>query len=204
VLVLSWLWRVVLWTRFLISTARLDLQLNAAHPDGAAGLGFVGYSVQAFSVLALAFSVIVAGTLANRIIHAGAALHELAYTIGIVIVVLVLLFCAPLLAFSRRLLQTWRAGVYAYGKLAREVGERFEAKWLTARRVEEGALEVPDFSAVTDVYSIVANVYRMRIVPFALISVVVLTAAASAPFVPVALLTVPFDKIVSALAGLVM
>lgn len=205
ILILSWFWRIFLWTLFLAKTSRLHLRLIAAHPDGAGGLGFVGYSVQAFSMVALAFSVIVAGTLANQIVHNGASLHELWYTIGTVVAVLTLLFCAPLCAFSWRLLQTWRMGVFTYGGLAREAGERFEAKWFSAERPSgSDVLDAPDFSAVTDLYSIVANVYRMRMVPVALGSVIALAASAAAPFFPVALLTMPLDQILKGIAGVLM
>ena len=36
-----WLWRQLLWLRFLRQTTRLNLQLVAAHPDGLGGLGFL-------------------------------------------------------------------------------------------------------------------------------------------------------------------
>lgn len=37
--ILLWLWRQMLWTRFILTTARLDLRLIAAHPDGLSGSG---------------------------------------------------------------------------------------------------------------------------------------------------------------------
>ena len=44
VLLLGWLWRLILWTRFLWLMSRLDLRLIPAHPDGSAGLKFIGLS----------------------------------------------------------------------------------------------------------------------------------------------------------------
>src|ERR1700739_1355967 len=43
---LLWLWRQLLWTRFMRSTACLDLRLIAAHPDGLGGLGFLEASLR--------------------------------------------------------------------------------------------------------------------------------------------------------------
>lgn len=42
-LLLGWVWRLALWTRFLYGLARLDLELVPAHPDRAAGIGFITF-----------------------------------------------------------------------------------------------------------------------------------------------------------------
>jgi hypothetical protein len=47
----SWLWRLLVWTRFLWHAAYLPLRLTAAHPDHAAGLRFVAFSVRDFALL---------------------------------------------------------------------------------------------------------------------------------------------------------
>src|SRR5215831_503538 len=62
-LLLGWMWRLCLWSRFLWLVSRLDLRLIPAHPDHAAGLIFVGHSLRALSVLALAR----AGAAANNL-----------------------------------------------------------------------------------------------------------------------------------------
>jgi hypothetical protein len=109
----------------------------------------------------------------------------------------------PLLAFSTRLVIEWRRGVAQYGALAVAVGQRFERKWFSRRGpIDEGALEVPDFSAQTDLYQIVANVYQMKATPVDLGSVLYLAAATLLPFVPVLLASVPLDQVLEAAAQL--
>lgn len=203
VLLYGWFWRLFLWARFLVLTSRLDLHLVPSHPDRAAGLQFIGLSVSVFSVLAFAFGAIVAGTAANQVLRAGAAPPDLKYVALSVAVFSVALFCAPMLAFYLKLLRSWRAGFSSYGALARDVGERFEAKWLiAARRPTVAALEATDFSATTDLYSIAANVYAMRLVPISLASVGLLAAAAALPFLPVFLMTVSLPQLLERLVGL--
>jgi hypothetical protein len=68
-LLLGWIWRLCLWSRFLWLVSRLDLHLIPAHPDHAAGLIFVGHSLRALSVLALALGTILAGGAANNLLH---------------------------------------------------------------------------------------------------------------------------------------
>jgi hypothetical protein len=128
--------------------SRFDLNLIPTHPDHAAGLAFVGYSVRAFSIVALAAATIVAGRFANLVLyHGGPGLADIiAATVFLV--------------------------------------------------------EVADFSATTDLNSIVGNVYQMRFVPLDLNSLVLLIAAMLLPFVPVLLMTVPAGTILNALKKL--
>jgi hypothetical protein len=114
-----------------------------------------------------------------------------------------LLFNAPLAVFTGNLSKTWRRGVFEYGALADEFGRQFESSWLAREAgVNEGILARPDFSAATDLYQIVDRVHEMRLLPVDLPSVGVLAIATLLPFVPVVLMNVPFDVIVSTLASL--
>jgi hypothetical protein len=76
------------------------------------------------------------------------------------------------------------------------MGRQFEQKWLVVPGKQEGALEAPDFSATTDLYSIVANVHEMKPLPIGMRSVSRLAVAALAPAIPLALVAVPFNVIV--------
>jgi hypothetical protein len=202
-LMLSWLWRLSLWGRFLWVVSRLDLSLVPAHPDHAAGLTFIGYSVRAFAILAFAFSVIVAGTMANNVFHNGVSLISLRYVPVAVVLVNAALFCAPLMVFCPVLLRAWYRGTFEYGALAGDVGRQLERRWLNREvPVEENALEVQHFSATTDLYSVVANVYAMRLTPLDVKSLVTMAIASLLPFLPVALLATPFDVVLDHIAGL--
>jgi len=201
-LVFGWLWRVVLWTRFLWLVARIRLRLVPAHPDLTAGLRFVSYSVRAFVPVALGFGCIVAGTMANGVLMRGQSLAGYRYSaLGLVVFVLVL-FAAPLLVFIRTLHETWRRGVFQYGAIADALGREFEHVWFETRTIDESALGVQDFSATVDLYQFVANVYEMRLVPFDLRSLVMLVIATLFPFVPVLFVALPFDVILSKLVAL--
>ena len=64
-IMLQLLYRLALWWLFLWKTSRLHLHLNAAHPDGAGGLAFLGMVLPAVRLPVLAIAVSVAGGLAN-------------------------------------------------------------------------------------------------------------------------------------------
>jgi hypothetical protein len=200
-LLLGWLWRVILWGRFLWLTSRLDLRLIPGHPDLAGGLMFVSYSLRGFWLLSFALGAIAAGPVANRAVHNGVPLSSFA-DIGIGLVALVLiLFVGPILVFMRRLIEARRRGSFEYGALAGEVGRQFERKWLNrAAGVDDGALDVPDFSSTTDLFQIVANAYEIKGIPLRLVFLVPLVVAALLPFVPVLLMVMPLKEIIKDLA----
>jgi len=200
---LGWIWRLCLWTRFLWLMNRLDLRLVAAHPDHSAGLRFLGYSLRAFLPIAFVFGVVVAGPVLNQVVYLGQPPMQFKYLIGGTAVLAVLALAGPLLIFVFRLIEVQRQGMLTYGMLAARMGEQFEDKWLSSGTVlGREALSASDFSSTTDLYSIVANVYAMEIVPVDLKNLLLLFAAAALPFAPVALLSAPLDVILDKVAGL--
>lgn len=205
VLILGWIWRLMLWTRFLWLISRLDLKLFPAHPDRVAGLAFIGYSVRAFSIVALAIAIIVAGRLANLILYHNGLRPTDIIAAAVFLSIVAMLFVAPLAAFSGRLLKEWRRGVAEYGGLAAKVGEDFERKWLGRDvALDQNVLEVSDFSTMTDLNSVVANVYQMRFLPLDLNSLILLVATMLIPFVPILLMAAPTGTILEALKKLLI
>ncbi len=113
------------------------------------------------------------------------------------------LITAPLLVFTPTLIQVWRRAAFEYGALADRMGAAFEDKWLRRDQPDDpNILGQQDFSATTDLYAVVANIYDMRFIPIDLRSLVILVAVMLLPFVPVLLLAVPIDQILSGLKGL--
>jgi hypothetical protein len=119
------------------------------------------------------------------------------------LVVSVGVFVAPLLVFTERLATAWRAGMLSYGALAHGVGVEMERKWF-GEHVKPDVLDANDFSATTDLYSIVSNVYGMTLVPLNVNHVVVLAVSTLAPFLPLIFLAVPPDIILEKLLGVLL
>ena len=203
VLMLGWLWRLALWARFLFLMSRLDLQLIAGHPDRVGGLRFVSTSLLGFRLISPALGAIVAGSVANGEMHRGKQPIDFKNLVIGLVVFLLVLFAGPLTVFLKKLRQTKIRGTLEYGALAAAVGTQFEAKWLHQKSVDGASLEVPDFSATTDLYSVAANVYAMREVPFTLRDVIgPIVISATFPLLPAALLAIPMKVIIQAVAKL--
>jgi hypothetical protein len=70
--------------------------------------------------------------------------------------------------------------------------------------VSDDALEVPDFSAVTDAYSIVANVGAIKLIPIDLRETALLVLVALVPFVPLLLVAIPVADVLKFAANLLL
>ena len=196
ILFLGWLWRLLIWNVFLWRVSRLDLHLVPAHPDLSGGLQFVGASLRAFPLLIFALGAVVAGGVANRVVHQAIHLIDFKYIIATLLVAILIFFVAPLMLFTRRILQARRRGIFEYGALAGAVGRQMERKWVeNAGVVDEAALDVQHFSATTDLYQVVSNVYQIKSVPVDLQDLVAVIIAVLLPFVPVLLYEIPLNVI---------
>jgi hypothetical protein len=205
ILFFGWLWRLLLWSLLLWRVSRLDLHLVPAHPDLSGGLQFVGSSLRAFPPLSFALGAVVAGGIANRVVHQGMHLIDFKYVIATLVVAILIFFVAPLTVFTREILQTRRRGIFQYGALAGAVGRQMERKWLDRNgSADEAALDVQHFSATTDLYQLVSNVYQIKSVPLDLQDLVAVVVAVLLPFVPVLLYEIPLNVIVPDLMKLLL
>jgi hypothetical protein len=204
-LLLRWCWRQIIWARFLRTTTRTALHLISSHPDSKAGLGFVGTCLRAYYPFGFALGTLVAGGVANRIAYSHEPLSGFKYT-PLFLLALVLLVCvSPLCVFLGTLLRAKRLSIFRYGKLATAMGRKFEEKWLAAEnQVDAAALESNDFSATTDLYSIVANVYKVTPFPVEIRTAALLCVATLIPAIPVIFAALPFEMILQRFLKLVL
>ncbi len=197
------LYRVGIWWRFLRQTARLDLQLDAAHPDQAGGLGFLGLTFLIFQESAFAISVSLAGGLADLVLTTGARVSSFVYVIVAAVIFIVALFAGPLLFFCGLLAKVKQNGELKYRVLWQEQLRQFDQKWSQLTTNPPDMLSVADFSEATDFSSILERVQQTRLVPIQRKQILPLAIAALLPFVLVLPLLVPIDQILKQLLKMV-
>lgn len=203
-LVLGWLWRLLVWAWLLSRIARIDLSLMPAHPDRAAGLGFVGYSLRALAPVGFAIGIVGAGVVADGVLRGVSSLTS-SLVLAAVMTGFSLAVCAlPLVAFMPKLLGQWWHGVFAYDALAFRFARPFDRRWISGAKSDRGILETPDFSALTDLSQAVANVHAIRPVPIDGRSAALFAAATLVPFVPAFLLKLPPGAVLEHLRSLLV
>jgi hypothetical protein len=191
-----WLWRLLIWYRFLWLTSRLDLRLIPTHPDRAAGLGFVGEVQRVFWTIVFACSATAAGVMANEIVHAGVPLQRYEFPIAGYVVVVLLFFLSPLIMFTPRMVEAKDKSLHDYGSLAIAHNHMFERKWVHGENPKgEPVLGTPEISSLADLGGAYDLLARMRAVPFDPADAVVLVIAALIPMAPLLLTVVPLDRL---------
>jgi hypothetical protein len=197
-LLFRWYFRIALWYLFLWRVARLKLRLNALHPDGAGGIGFLGASVSALITLLVAQSAIVAGAIAGQILHEGATLQAFRLEIAVVVVLLLALGLVPLLFFVAPLAAAGIQGRREAGLFATRYVEQFRAKWLgAALPTDERLVGTSDIQSLADLGTAYDRVQKMRVLPLDLRAIVRVGAVIALPFAPLVLTVIPVNELVA-------
>ncbi len=199
-LLCRWYFRLFIWSRFLWQVSRIPLRLNPVHPDRLGALGFLSNTVYAFAVIAVAHGVLLAGTLANRIFFADAALMQFKAQVAVVVVLLLCIVLGPLLMFSPQLARAKRVGLREYGALSQRYAREFDAKWLRGGApAGEPFLGSADIQSLADLANSFEVVRTMRFVPVTRDAVFGLVVATLAPLAPLMLTMMPLEELLKTL-----
>jgi hypothetical protein len=202
-LLLRWYYRTLIWARFLRQVSRIDLSLIPTHPDRVGGLGFLANVVYAFTPLAVAHGVMLAGPIANRIFYLGAALPDFKVEIAVVVVFLLSLMFGPFFLFSPQLASAKRTGLREYGTLAERYVREFDTKWLRGGApVDEPLVGSVDVQSLADLANSFDVVKTMRIAPITRDALLRLVGATLAPVAPLALTMMSVEELLKKLLGL--
>jgi hypothetical protein len=198
-LVFRWLYRLLIWWRVIFGLSRLPLAIKPAHPDQRGGLAFIGDSIQAFSMLAFAFSATAAGAVADYILSPDMPAYELKGFIGGAVIVILLLFVTPLLCFYFPAHDAKNLALLKYEGLADHYLDYFDHKWLAPSRPWKMPERITehDFSALADLGALVGGIREMKSVPITKAGLIPLMAAIVLPFLPVLVAAVPTKDLVS-------
>jgi hypothetical protein len=204
-LTLSWLWRLFLWGQFLWRMSKLNLQLMPTHPDEAGGLAFVGEAQRYCGIIVVAYSLVVAGVLANTVLYDKLPLPQFAGEIAAYAVCGVFFILAPLCVLSPILWETKTSGISSYGTLANEYTRSFHQKWIVERRAgEEPLLGTGDIQSLADLGNSFAFVEKMKLLPIGSRVPVHLALASLIPMSPLLLTVMPLNDILKRLFDAVL
>lgn len=201
-LLLRWLFRLVIWGRFLLQVSRIDLDLIPTHPDRNGGLGFLGGSAYAFSPLLASFSAMVAGLVAGRIFHEGASLADFKMEIVALVVLGVGLVLGPLTVFAPQILAAKRSGLREYGAFAADYAREFHRRWLLrADHDGESLLGTGDIQSLADLGNSFSMIHEMKAVPFSRDMFLQVIWATLLPFAPLVFTMIPLEELLDRIIG---
>jgi len=203
ILLFRWIWITILWTSFLRRITHIDLGCVATHPDKAGGLGFLADEELYFGVIAFAASVVVAGAFGNLILYQGATVSSLKFLMIASCVLDVILFAAPLLVLTPKLIEVKHRGTYEYGELGTGYSRAFEAKWMQGHTPQsEPLLGTADIQSLADLSNSFSVVEEMKVVLIDRKLLIGLAVFAILPLVPLIIIATPADKLARAVLKL--
>lgn len=204
-ILMRWYFRLFIWVRMLWQVSKLDLNLVPTHPDRSCGLGFLDGVVFAIAPFLLAHSCLLAGALANRLVHEGGKLPAYYVELGTMALLLYLLTLGPLCLFTRSLLRAKLAGLQAYGRFASDYVRAFHRKWIDGQRSpEEPLVGSGDIQSLADLANSFAVVQSIIPFPFGRNSLVGLACIIALPLLPLLLTMFSLEELLIRLARLVL
>jgi hypothetical protein len=204
-ILLRWYYRLFIWSRFLFQVSRLELNLVPIHPDRCCGLGFLGEMAFAFAPLLMAHTGLIAGFIANRILHEGASLPDYKLELVAMTVFLLGIGLGPICVFLPRLNRARHAGLRNYGRLASDYVADFAQKWTTsAVPAREPFLGSADIQSLADLDNSLSIVREMRLVPFGKESVVRFLVVIALPLAPLVLTMFSVEELLKRLLTVIL
>ncbi|HKF42019.1 MAG TPA: hypothetical protein VKG01_02865 [Thermoanaerobaculia bacterium] len=199
-LIYRWIYRMLLWIRFLWRVSRMDLLLYATHPDHAAGLGFLAGTQSSFAPIVFATAAVTSAIQFERIQNGLTTLESIQWMVlALVVVIYPLLLLGPLVVFYPLLARTRRAADLENSALAMRYARLFHQRWGAHRGDDESLLGTSDLQSLADMQNSLSATQRMRLVPVTVNAAKTLLLAGALPFVPLLLTKYPLDTVLNML-----
>ncbi len=204
-LVFAWLWRIVLVAVLMWRVARLELSLVPTHPDRAAGLGFLERLPGGFAPVALALGCVLASRWAHDAVYHGLSLPSLRVEMIGFVVLCVIVFALPLVAFRGPMKRAKKQALLDYGELVGRHGRLVHKRWIEGREVgQPPILEAPELGPIADTAAMYDAVRSMRSMPLGKNSVLPVALAAALPIIAVLALQLPVKQLLLTLMKAVL
>jgi hypothetical protein len=200
-LTLRWVWRYLSWALFLRAFAKLDLQLQATHPDRTAGLGPLVIAQTLFAPLFMAGSVIIAAFMGNDILYSSDTLRILAPEIAAYLTIGLVLVLSPLMVFTAPLRRAKISGLLYYGALGDSITDTFAERW--KKKNPATLIDTADPSSVTDFTAMYDTVASMKLFPFGMRQIIGVAVVLAIPFAPLLLTAMSFKQLLDRLLGMI-
>jgi hypothetical protein len=203
--VYRWLWRFIIWVRFLHDVSRLNLDLVPTHADGAGGLGFLGTAHTAFGILTFAMTSVFSAAAAFVIVFEGVGIDAFKIHFITLLVVTEVLFMGPLVMFCPALVRARQAWMRQYSRLVLRYNRAFHEKWVEGKAAEgEPLLGSADIQSLADLGNSFQFIREMKVVPFSLRVILQLAVVTLLPALPLVLLVMPIEAVLDLMTKAVL
>ena len=204
-LMLAWLWRVILYFILFRRISKLNLAFVSTHPDRVGGLGFLDRFATGFSPVVLGLSAVTSSSWAHQVLYHGVSLQSLRMPMVAFLVLVVVVFLAPLIVFVKPLSAAKKQALLEYGMLVTKHGRLVKRRWILSEEVNDGGLlSAPEIGPVADTLALYEAVQKMRLLPVGKASIAAIVLPAVVPVLGVLSIRIPLTSILQELLKAVM
>jgi hypothetical protein len=203
-LLLRWLWRHGVWGLLLRDLARLELRLVATHPDGAGGLAFIGQYPNTFAAFVFALSCVLGAAIAHTLLRSGLTAAAYGQLMVAWLIVVMILFGAPLLAFTKPLRRLKEATVLVAASVATRRERAVERELLGRNMSAGGDAEASASADITDASKLYATAKSLSTLLISRSAIVPVAAAALLPLVAAGATQLPVRELLKIARGLLL
>jgi hypothetical protein len=201
-LLLRWLWRHAVWGLFLRDLARLELRLVATHPDGAGGLAFIGQYPSAFAAFVFALSCVLGAAIAHTLLRGELTTAAYGQLMAAWLVIVIILFGLPLLAFSGPLRRLKEATLLTVSSVATRRERAAERELLGSNISATGDAEVTAADDIPDTAKLYAAAKKLSTYLISRAAIVPVAAAALLPLVAAGATQLPVRELLKTARGI--
>jgi hypothetical protein len=201
---LRWLWRHAVWGLLLHDLARLELRLVATHPDGAGGLAFIGQYPNAFAAFVFALSCALGAAIARTLLQGELTAAAYGQLMAAWLVVVMMLFGAPLLAFTRPLQQLKEATLLTASSVATRRERAAERELLGSNMSAAGDAEATASGDIPDPAKLYAAAKKLSTFLISRSAIVPVAGAALLPLVAAGATQLPIRELLKIARGLLL
>jgi hypothetical protein len=203
-LLLRWLWRLFVWSRLLRELATLELRLVATHPDGHGGLAFIGQYPNAYATFVFAVSCVLGAAVAQGLLAGELAPPTYGYVMGGWLLIVLMLFAYPLLAFRKPLAELKEQTILACSTQATRHHRAAERELLGKNiSASEDAEPVPA-QEIPDPSKVFATARKLSVFLFSRSALLPISAAALLPLVAAGATQLPIKELFKVMKRLLL
>jgi hypothetical protein len=200
---MRWGWRIIVWWGFLRRVGRMGLELLPTHPDGFAGLGFLGEAQSAFFLLASPLALIFSTHIVVAAMRTSEDLRSYRAPAAAFVILCGVALMGPALSFVGLLVNARRRAIFEYGRLGQSYVSQFDQKWVHGKSQSEPLLGTPDIQSLADIANSMKVVREISIIPFERRHLILFAASIALPVIPPLLMMMPLTEIISRVAAIV-
>jgi hypothetical protein len=199
------LWKLAVWVWLLARLSKLQLRIEALHPDSRCGLRFLGTTQLAFTPIIAALAVQFGCFVAVAVRYQDMRPASFKFTAAAFVLFSLALILGPLLVFARQAFLVQERATIVFGAWATLAARHMSAHLFASQRQPlPGQLSTAEISSMTDASALFDRVLATRPVPITVRHIAVVMIAAIAPMLLPLLALLPLAEILKRLAEILL